>query len=196
MTALRLLSCLVALALLTGCPTTLRRPLPEASYANLAPLNLDVASIQVVEEIAPAPPGWPPAGTVVTDAATLKPAAAAALMAHDRLRAVGPSGTARLAITEAWIVEVPLERTLGVQGVFTKDQAARYDAAVEVRLDVANVGGSGTITARAEGSQTIAEDITLNQRERVLWELVDGLTRSLSAELDQSVAQYLAGFRR
>lgn len=198
MRRLRIIACLLGLALLTGCPTTSRAPLPEANYTSLVPIGLDVAAIQIVDETRPPPPGWPPAGTIVTDSAPLTPGAAAAKLGHDRLRAAGPDGTARLAVVEAWIVEVPLPRTLGVQGVFTKDQAARYDAAVEVRLDVSNAGGSrgGTISARAEGSQTIPEDITLNGRERVLFQLVDGLTRSLSVELDNAVAQHLGAFRR
>jgi hypothetical protein len=198
MSLLRILSCVAALVLLAGCPTTLQRPLPEANYTSLAPIALDVATIQIVDETKPPPPGWPPAGTVVTDSAPLTPAAAAAQLGHDRLRAAGANGTAKLAVVEAWIVEVPLPRTQGIEGVFTQDQAARYDAAVEVRLDVSNAGGqrSATLSARAEGNQTIPEDITLNERQRVLWTLVDGLTRSLSAELDRSVAEHLGAFRR
>jgi hypothetical protein len=189
-----------ALALgLAACPSKAPPPAPgELSYKDLPRLQLDVARVDIVDAAGRDASTGPSQGTRVDGTAPVTPAAAAARLASDRLVAVGSRGGATFTIVQSWIVEVPLPRTSGVQGMFTKDQAWRYDALVEVRLDVTGAPGlqAGTVTTSAQGSQSISEDVSLSERDRMLRNLIDGMTRRLSDELEKNMRQYLAGALR
>lgn len=88
-----------------------------------------------------------------------------------------------------------LPRTQGLRGAFTKDQAQRFDAKVEMAVEVRNERGfqDGFATATAERFTTVAEDITLNDRDRILFGLVEDLMRELNTRLDANIRSFLAG---
>lgn len=189
--------CAAVLALLVAlgaCDTPPNRDsFPELTYQHLPPIRLDVARIEIVEA-APAAADE----TRVEDEFPTPPGVAAAHWARDRLEAAGPDGLARFTVLEASVTAVPLPRTTGIAGVVTNDQADRYDAVVAVRLEVTNRNGmqTGTITAEARESATAAEDMTLNDRERLWFQMTHRLMDRLNAELEKQVATHLGGFVR
>jgi len=73
------------------------------------------------------------------------------------------------------------------------DQSDRYDLALEVRIEAFNpiLGKSGTVAERVTRSQTVLEDLTLNQREVVLYNMLDAAMQDLDARLDAGIRQYL-----
>lgn len=177
---------------LAACDTPpYRYQFADLTYAHLSPFALNVAVIDPANAYRP-----PMRSPNVEHLFPVQPAAAAMQWAKDRLIAVGSNGAARFTVLQASVVEVPLERTTGFQGLFTDDQSERYDAVLEVRLDVENAQGlrTGTVTARAQRSQTVAEDATLNERERVWYELTEALMTDLNAELEKNIRQHLGAF--
>lgn len=178
---------------LAGCNTPPERyEFPELTYAHLPPIRLDVAVVDVVDSYHP-----PMAEPNVEHLFPVPPARAMERWARDRLVAAGNNGAALFTILRADVIEVPLERTTGIKGVFTSDQSYRYDASMEIRLDAENTSGlrRGTITAQARRSQTVAEDMSLNQRERLWFEMTELLMRDIGVEIEKNIDAYLAAFK-
>ena len=182
-----------AAGLLVGCESRPQRyEFPELTYAHLPPIRLDVAVVDVID--AYRSPGTAPN---VEHLFPSPPATAMARWASDRLEAAGTNGSAVFTILRADVVEVPLERTTGIKGVFTEDQSYRYDGFLEVRLDAENRSGlrRGSVSARTAHSRSVAEDITLNQRERIWFEMTERLMSDIGTELEKQIDRYLSAFK-
>ncbi|MFQ5972142.1 MAG: hypothetical protein ACE5Q3_07390 [Alphaproteobacteria bacterium] len=181
---------LLTLGVLAGCAEVGPAPkFPELTYDHLAPIPLDVAELRIVTAYQP-----PLDVPNVEHRAPTAPATAARRWAEDRLIATGARGRrAVFTIVNAAIVESELERSSGLRGLLTTDQSERYDAALEVQLEVFSATGKreGLATASARRSRTVAENITLNERERVWFELTEKLMRDLNVELERSIRELL-----
>ena len=174
-----------ALVLLASCQSGPPRPtFPELSYAHLAPIQINVATVDVVREYVS--PGVKPN---VEQLFPLLPAAVVERWARDRLRPVGTEGVARVVIKQASVVEMPLPRTQGVRGALTTDQSERYDGVLEVTIEASrrSDGRRAMVSSRAMRSRTVPEDITLNDREKVWFELTEALMNDLNASLERQI---------
>jgi len=180
--------------LLASCDTPPHRePFPQLTYQHLAPINLDVAQIVILDAYQP-----PMTDPHVDQDFPTPPATAARQWAKDRLKAVGADGVAKFTIIDGSAIDVPLPRSTGLSGVITQDQSDRYDVTVTVRLEVENRMGNhrGSITASAKRSETAAEDMTLNEREKLWFEMTDQLMQQLNAELEKQIGTHLKEFVR
>ncbi|MHA1567095.1 MAG: hypothetical protein ACTSX7_17425, partial [Alphaproteobacteria bacterium] len=178
--------------ILAACSTVVATPgFPELTYSHLQPIRLDVSTIEIVDAYA-APLREPN----VEHRAPARPAVAANQWAEDRLVAAGSSRRAVFTIKEASIIETKLEPTGGLKGVFTKDQSERYDATLLVDLAIIDTGGTrrGSATATATRSRTVPENITLNERERIWFQMVEGMMADLNRELEKAITQSLKKF--
>ena len=178
--------------LLAACDTPpARQQFADVTFQHMRPFSLDVGSVQVV-------PGYRPGPDDNSAEYPQAPSEAVAQWARDRLKAVGARGQADFTIVEAKATRTALPRSSGLSAALNKDQSDRYDLAIEVRLEAFNpvLGKSGTVTERVTRSQTVAEDLTLNQREVVLFNLLDDAMKDLNARLEQSIPQYLAPLLR
>ncbi len=184
------LGCAVGLA---GCEMAPPPPpqFPEITFTHLPPIKLDVARIDVVRSYVS--PGVKPN---VEQLFPVLPATVAARWAHDRLRPAGANGVARVVIRQASVVEVPLKRTTGLAGVFTTDQAWRYDGVLEVAVEVLgrSDGRRGSVAARAMRARTAPEDISLNGRERLWFDLTADLADDVNASLDRQIHTHFGPF--
>ena len=179
---------------LAACSSAPPKPgFPQITFGHLPPIQLDVAEIQVREQYAP-----PQQAPNVERVAPVSPAAVMHRWAADRLRGVGPSGAAILTVKDASIVAQPLKKTEGLRGMVTTDQEVRYVANLVVELDVSTAGGLGTGFASAAATRTVTapENITLNQRDKILYELVEALARDLNATLEANIRAHLQPFLR
>lgn len=190
--ALRL-AMLAVLVALTGCT---KAPPPGAQFADITfqqypRFTFAVGKIEIVREYVP--PGAPPN---VDHEFPVSPMQMAERWARDRLTAVGGPGELRYVIKRASVVESQLPRTTGIRGAFTTDASQRYDAVVEVEIEVRNERGyrDGVAAARWDVSQTVAEDISVAQRERVWFQMTEALGRGLNQELDSRIQASLTGF--
>ncbi len=189
---LRGLVLVLGVVALAACSSTPPAPqFPEITFTHLPPIRLEVARIDVVLEYAA--PGVRPN---VEQLFPVRPAAAAERWAHDRLRAVGGDGVARVVIKQATVVEVKLPRTTGLPGVFTTDQAWRYDGVLEVSVEVLGRtdGRHGSVSARAMRSRTAPENITLNERDRLWFGLTEALVNDINASLDRQIHAHFGVF--
>ena len=192
--AVACLACVALLAALAACevPAPSAR-YPEITFAHLEPIKLDVARVEFVQEYVPplAPPN-------VEHLFPVLPSAVARRWSDDRIEAAGIARHARVVLVDAAVTETALDIRRGVRGLFWNEQSARYDAAVEVRIDILDDGGEtlGQVRATARRSRTVPEDITLNQRDQVWFELTEALMTDLDAALESAIRRHLARFVR
>ncbi|MBB6253508.1 hypothetical protein [Nitrospirillum iridis] len=157
-------------------------------FADETPITLNVAEIEVVNDYVS--PMKPPN---IEHQLQLTPAEVVRLWVQDRLKAAGSSGKARVVIKNASIVEVNLPRTTGVKGWFTTDQSQRYDGRVEVEIqvDMPAKGYAGSTSVIITSSQSVSEDVTLNQREKTWAQLVRDMARDMDAQLAKGIRDNL-----
>ncbi len=186
-----ILSCLGVF--LAACTTVAPAPgFPDLTYGHLPPIRLDVAAVEIVDAYSP-----PLRDPNVEHRAPAQPAVAARRWAEDRLVAAGNrGGRAVYTIRDASIIEIKLEPTSGLKGVFIKDQSERYDARLAVELAIFDATGSqrGNATATATRSRTVPENVTLNERERIWFQMVEGMMADLNRELEKAIGQSLSPF--
>ena len=95
------------------------------------------------------------------------------------------------------MIETDLPRTRGVRGAFTTDQAQRYDltlkAAIEIREERGNFQ-TGFATASTSRSRTVPEDISVNDREKVWFEMLEQAMNELNAELERQIRTNMTRF--
>jgi len=182
---------LVASLELAACNTPPhRQEFPQITFEHLAPFKLDVAHIEIVQGYHPDP------ANDIADQFPEPPAKVAAQWAQDRLQAVGSQGQAIYTITMAQSTDTPLKRSQGMAAMTHKDQSDRYDLAIAVNIEVQRGGQSSALNAQASRSQTVSEDMTLNEREAVLFTLLDATMKDLNKKLEGLIPQYVGGFLR
>jgi hypothetical protein len=162
--------------------------LPEISFANLRPYQLDVGQLEIDSDYTS--PGRSPN---IEHLMPVSPQAAAQRWAQDRLKPVGRSGFARVVIKDARVVEVPLAIDKGISGAFKKEQELRYDGALDVAvqiLDARHMVVAETM-ARATRSRTVAEGLTINERDRILYDISETLARDIDGQMAQLIPTYL-----
>lgn len=194
MTALRVTLLGLVLAVLAACNTAPpQQSFPEVTYKHMAPIRLDVKSLEVIQAYSPSfkAPN-------VEHLFPLAPGAAAERWARDRLQVVGKDGRARFVVREAGVVEEKLAKSGGLTGLVKTEQTQRYVADLAVELVVQDDLGQrdGNVQARAQLSRTVPEDITLNGLEQVWFEMTEALMRDLNAQLERGAATYLKPFLR
>lgn len=191
---LRRFALLIPLLVLAACETKVAVPsYADLTFAHRPPIALDVAEIRIVEE-------FKSSGALpnVEGEFPVPPARMAANWARDRLNPVGSSGELVFTIRDASVVEVPLEQTEGFSGLVTVEQAERYEAKLIVTLEAVNpsLGITANATSTIERSRTMAEDVTLNEREAIWYEMTEAMGNDLDAQLEASLAKYFTQFQR
>jgi hypothetical protein len=185
---------LPALAALAACDTPpMRQSFATLTFQDRPQIRLDVAQIEIVQ--AYKAPGVVPN---VDHLFPQKPADVAAAWGRDVLRAVGQRGMATYTIVDASATETALSRSGGLTQVFRTEQSDRYDLHIEVKLDIGNplLAKTGQVTAAVNRSQTVAEDMTLNQREAVWFQMTESAMRELDQKLEAAIREKLAAFVR
>lgn len=177
---------------LVACEATVPvRSFPELTFQHLGKIELNVASIDIVQAYKP-----PMKAPNVEHRFPTSPMTALSRWGHDRLMASGAQGYARFSILDAAVSETALVMKDGIKGAFTKDQSERYDAALEARLEIFNAAGTslGFTDAKASRSLTVREDATVNDREKAWFNLTEALMKDINAELEKNISQYLGGY--
>lgn len=193
MTRLAPLALMVGALLLTGCtkPAPPGAQFAEITFQQYPRFNFAVGRIEIVREyMAPATPPH------VDHLSPVPPLQMAERWARDRLAATGGPGELRYVIKRASVIESQLPRTTGIRGAFTNDQTQRYEAVVEVEIEIRNERGyrDGIATGRAERRRSVAEDISLAERERVWFAMTEELGRDLNLELERGIQGALGRF--
>jgi len=186
-------SAVLMLLSLGACATPPAAKFPEITFSHLPKISLDVAAIQIVDGTAAVK-----AGNHVETQIPASPRVALTNWARDRLSADGGAGLAKFIIEEASVIETDLAVNSDLKAKFTKEQAQRYDAMVRVTLKLEGVPYLTQAQASAEAmrSQTVREDANINQRDTVLFEMVDTLMREFDPAMSQSIRRHLGNAAR
>jgi hypothetical protein len=181
---------------LAGCDTPpTREPFPTLTYLHLPAYNLAVSRVDIVDAYKP-----PMTAPHVEQNFPVSPDATAQQWAHDRLKAAGGSARALYTVLRADAVETHLQgdQGTGLFGDFTIPQSERYDMNITVRLEIIDANGrvAASVDATATRSRTVAADATLNDRERVWFNMTEQAMADLNASLDKSIPQYLRAYLR
>jgi hypothetical protein len=180
--------------LLTGCAVkTTSAPEVSLTFMNRPAIHLNVGKIQVVNRYQM--PLKPP---LVEHLMPVAPGAGVERWAMDILRAVGSGNTAVLTIHDASVTEISLQQKPGLKALLTLDQAQRYDARLRATLEIRDVNGQqrGQVEVEVTRSQTVPENITLNQRTAVWFQMVEGLLADFAAQMELQVRKDLGTFLR
>ncbi len=180
-------------ALLAGCAEP-RPPTPrfaDITFQQYPKFNFAVGKIEIVREYVP-----PLRAPNVDQSFPVTPMQMAEQWARDRLVAAGGTSELRYVIKRASVVESQLPKSTGIRGAFTNEQTERYDAVIEVEIEIRNERGyrDGIASARAERRQTVAEDISLADREKTWFAMTEGLGRDLNQELERNIQSGLPRF--
>lgn len=182
----------LGLALLAGCETQVpAQKLPDLTFAHLPPLQLAVQRVELNSRFAPtlrAPN--------VEHTFPVPPARALEQWANQRLKAVGGNAQARFTILDASVTETKLPRDTSMRGYFTKQQSERYDAKVEAVIEIQEGNRRGAANAISTRWTTVGEDASLNERERIKFDLVESLMKDFDAEIEKNIRQHLANWIR
>lgn len=186
---LRFAAAILAVLALAACETPPpQRRLPELSFANQAPYRLNVGRIEVVSEFQS--PNRPPH---IENQVPLSPEAAVKRWVQQRLAPMGTAGALRVTIKDARVVERPLQTDKSVTGFFKKEQSELYDAQLQLVIQVLDERNQPTaeIHARSARSRSVAEGTTLNDRDRIWYDMVEDMILDLNRQLDGLIPQYL-----
>ncbi len=185
-----------ALLVLAGCQNTppARPTFPQLTFTHLGQLTFDANKVEVVNEYVP-----PLKRPNVEHEMPLAPAAAAQRWAADRIHAAGTANrTVRVIIKNASVIETDLRKTPGLRGAFTTDQSEQYDATLEMTVELVNGRGfrDGFASATVRRSRTVPEDMTVNDRDKVYFAMVEGLMVDLNNELTRNISQFMGLYLR
>ncbi len=170
---------------LFGCETQpAPRQFAELRFGHLPPIRLTASEIQVVEQYR-----TNAASPHVEAEFPVQPATAAAQWARDRLQAAGGPNVVRVTILNGAVVEVPLKRTTGIKGAFTTDQSERYDATLELKVQILSSGGRelAAVSSRATRSRSVPENVTLAEREKIWFAITEAMMNDLNASLEEQI---------
>ena len=184
----------LAIVLVAGCETTVQKPAyPQISFAHLPQIPLNIARVDIENRYVP-----PANKPNVEHLFPVSPAATALNWGRDRLKPVGASGVARVVLRRASVVEVPLKRTGGVTGVFTIDQAERYDGTMEMAVELLDDSGNvrATVESTAKLSRSVPENVTLNQRDKIWFEMTENMMGELNKSLEAQIREHMANWLR
>ena len=162
--------------------------LPEITFVHLPQITLDVAAIDVINQSKPSAEGRD-----VSHQYPTSPSKAINNWARDRLVAGGTSGVAQVVILEATALEQKLPKATGVKGIFTNDQSEKYITTANVRIEVMDSNGTVKAYSAAETNRTVtlAEDLSLLEREKAWFDMVEKMMVDFNEAMDSSVKTHL-----
>lgn len=158
--------------------------LPEMTFAHLRPYSLDVARVEVVPDYAP-----PSGPRHIEETMPVSPENALRRWVQDRLRPIGSQGTLRVLVHDASATETALPTDKGFSGMFKTEQASRVDVTLSVTLEVLDSQQSvlSDINTTVSRSRTTPEGMKLNERDRLLYDLVEELMKDYNMQVDQEI---------
>jgi hypothetical protein len=171
-------------------PATVQQ-FPDITFGHLPTIDLNAADVRIASEYQA-----PMQAPNVEHLFPVTPSQALHKWAEDRLAAKGIGNAARFTISDARVTETVLKTETGLSGVFNKEPAARYDASVAGMLEILDNRGfrKGFATARVSRSRSILEGASINERERMWFELVEAVMADFNAEMEKNIRAHVGAF--
>ena len=181
-----------SLFLTLGCETPVAmQKLPKLTFVHLQPFSVNVASIEIVNQFSSkmkAPH--------IEHRLPTSPTTALIQWAKDRLKATGKFGKLRIFIEDASATEIRLDLDKSLKGQFTKQQSHLYKFSLRVTALLTDASGTllGSAKATATRSATLREDISLNERQRAWFDLMDRLINDFDRQMEANLKQHLGSW--
>ena len=77
--------------------------------------------------------------------------------------------------------------------MFRRDQSERYDAVIELKAEIHDEVGNSRVTVetKVSRSQTVAENISLIERDKIWFDMTEAMMSDLNAELEKQIRIYM-----
>ena len=165
-------------------------PIAPAGFSDRLPLTFAVSSIDLVD--AYVPPGRAPN---IDHELPTRPSQVVAQWVSDRLRHTEGDAKLRVTIVNGAVVETVVKKSDGLVGVVKDQQSRRYDATLTVRLEMIEEGNVRVWTeGTARRSRTVADSLTLDERDRVLVQFAWSLGRDLDRVLESQIRAHFGAY--
>jgi hypothetical protein len=177
---------------LGGCSTPPPHPqYPDIHFTNESPISLAVGTVVLRDDYTPS--STPPH---VEDRFPVPPLHALENWTHDRLQASGGPDQAVVDITDASVTESALPLKTGITGWFTNQQAERYDMTIQVTINIVDPTGFvvRTVTVHAARSQTVAENISPDQRDQTWYDMTKEIMGAFDRQMGSEIRNHFTGF--
>ena len=181
-----------AAAALAGCAAPPPHPqYPEIHFTNEQPIALGVGTVSLREDYSPT--DQPPH---VEERFPVTPMHTLENWAHDRLQASGGPDRAVVDIADASVVETALPKQASVSSWFTTEQSERYDMTVQVTINIVDPTGLvvRTATVRAARSQSVAENISPDQRDQTWYDITKDIMAAFDRQMESEIRNHFTGF--
>lgn len=156
---------------------------PELTFEHVPAIRLNVKDIEVKDTYRP--PMQAPHVEHLLESPLYD---AVHRLAEHQLTAAGTGDRLVVAIEDAGIISKKLPLKNGVEGALTHEASERYDGRVVVRVDYYRDGApearAGYVEATAERSVMLYEDMTPAERERLLFDVTEGLANDIARSID------------
>lgn len=160
----------------------------QLTFANMPAISLNVGHIEIVDESEPT--GRPPH---IEHDMPVAPSVAIHRWVQDRIKPIGTSNIVRIIIRKAEALEEPLPTDHGVMGIFKSEQVSRIRIAVDVSVqwldDRSFVRADASATSLR--FRTLPEGLKLNERDQILYELVEETMKSFDREIEPRIRNNL-----
>ncbi len=178
---------------LTACSnaplSTVEFPTPD--FNALGPIELAIAEVNVSSTYRE-----PLTSPNVDHEFPVTLSAAAVSWADERLSPSGVIGRAEFVIEDASVIETKLETKGGVTGWLKDELAYQYDGRLAVRLTITRGDDTGEIDVQVDRSQTVLENISVNERTAIWYQMMDQMMVDLNAEMEKNIDLYFGAFTR
>jgi hypothetical protein len=179
--------CLFVILALAGCgapPSSSRSP--ELTFANLQPVALNVAKIEVRDDYKP-----PLKEPNVEHLFQTPLYAAAENLLKKQLAAAGHDDILRVIITDASVMRESLPMTKGFWGAFTHQPAERLKARVVVRFELASPQAPDIVIRHieltAKRTKTLMDGLSIADRDNAYFSLTEDMMNDLNGGLTTMV---------
>ncbi len=177
---------------LSACEIAAPKPeFEDIRFSEQAAIRLDVAQIKIDDRYRA-----PLSAPNVEHKFPIPPVLVLKNWARDRLQAVGVNGTATLVIFDASVIEEKLTKKTGLTAFFTNQQSERYNGHLKIVLQIQKNNSQGRIEAVTVRSQTVAENASLNDRDRAFYQLTKDMIIALDQEAEAKIKQQLTNYLR
>ena len=188
----RYLCMLLGALLLTACAAENPVVLPPITFKRYAPIYLNVASIQIIDEYKS--PMKPPN---VEHLLPYSPGDAVRIWIKDRLRPVGPEKSLHVIIKDGSVMASVIHSDSSIEDFLTIDQDKRYDAKLDLELRIygpSNALSEASVSVSAKRSITLSENASAYQRDKQFRAMIADMMEQVNAELEKNMYMHMGNF--
>jgi hypothetical protein len=182
----------LSLALLASCRSSQPVDFPPLTFKKYAPIYLNVASIQVIDEYKS-----PQQEPYVEHLLPYSPEDAMRIWVKDRIRAVGLDNTLHVIIKDGSVKATTKKAENSFSQFLTIDQNRSYDMKLEVEMriyDGVNALSKASVRAKATRMRTMPRDASVMERNAQFRAMIADLMESLNAELEKNIFMHMGNY--